>query len=447
MIPSVAIVGRANVGKSSLFNALCGTRVAIVDSKPGITRDRVAREVNIDGRRVEIVDTGGVGMESAEEIAADVELQIEIAITRADLIIFLVDAKHGIHPMDKQIGRRLRQAGQSVLLVANKTDVQNAEPKILEFYELGFGEPLRVAATQRKGMSELEQEILQKLPPSEKQHESSEALKIAFTGRRNAGKSTMINFLANEPRVVVSEMPGTTRDSVDVKFQLEDESGITEFVAIDTAGIRKRKQISESVDYYSQVRTKRAIGRADVVVLVIDSTVEIGRVDKQLADEITSQHKPVVVALNKADLIPEDTEDEAFVEYVWQSLAGIRFAPLVLISALTGENVVPMLRIVQHLHEEAGFRVQTSELNDIMEEVTGRKSPPSKRSGHGKIFYATQVETHPPTIVLFVNDAARITGPYERYLAGQLRDHLPYGDIPIKFLIRRREKSVESETH
>ena len=441
---SVAIVGRANVGKSSLFNALCGRRVAIVDSTPGITRDRVAREIRLDERTVEIVDTGGVGMESAEQIAADVDMQIQIAIAEAHLILMVVDARHGVHPLDRQIARRLRQAEKRVLVVANKAERQQDQHASGEFYEFGFGQPVCTSATQRYGITDLEQGILQKLPvQAEPQEPGEEPLKLAIVGKRNAGKSTLINFLTQEERVVVSEMPGTTRDSVDVRFQFGDGARLREFIAIDTAGVRKKKQLKESVDFYSQVRTEHSIRRADVVVLMLDATVDITKVDLQLADQVVSHYKPCIVALNKFDLISEDFSDEKFISYVWREMPGLRFAPLVLMSAFTGENVIPMLEVVEKLHEESHVRVKTSELNDVMQEATGRRHPPSFDSRPANILYATQVDVAPPTIALFVNDAADIDDRYRRYLSNQLRDALPFSDIPLRFVTRRRHKAPE----
>lgn len=441
--PSVAIVGRANVGKSCLFNALCGERVAIVHSEPGVTRDRVARQVELGGRALELVDTGGVGMESAEEIATDVDTQIQIAITQADLVLLVVDVRAGIQPLDRRIARRLRRAGKEGVVVVNKADDEEVARDAVEFYELGFGEPLPVSAEHRRGLEGLIERILGELPHAEEAAQAGrEPLKMAIVGRRNAGKSTFINYLADEPRVVVSEMPGTTRDSVDVRIHLEPDGRAMDFVAIDTAGIRKRRQLRESVDFYSQVRTVRAIKRADVVVHMIDATREVTRVDRQLAEQVRSHYKPCVLALNKSDLIPEEVADREFEQYVWMRLPGLRFSPLVFLSALHGENALPLLNIVHTLHEEAGRRVRTSELNEVMEEISAAKPPPSRGAGAGNILYATQVEVHPPTVALFVNDVTSISDDYERYLANQIRRRLPFSHVPIRFVVRRRAREA-----
>jgi GTP-binding protein len=415
---------------------MCRERVAIVDPTPGITRDRIAREVTVNGRLLELVDTGGVGMESTEEILADVEMQIEIAITQADLVLLVVDAQEGLQPLDKDIARRLHRAEKQVLVVANKGESPRSEAGILEFFELGFGEPIRTAALHREGIGVLCDRIEQALP-SEAQESlpTDEALRIAFVGQRNVGKSTLINQLARQPRVVVSELPGTTRDSVDVRFRV----GELEFVAIDTAGVRRKKQLTEPVDYYSQVRTGESIERADVVVLMLEAPREITRLDRQLADQVTASYKPCVIALNKIDLVPAEA-DRDFPEYLWWEMPGLRYAPIVMMSALTGENTMPLLETVRTVHQEAGTRVKTAELNTVMQEVTSRRRPDSKGARPGNVLYSTQVGVRPPTVALFVNDSARVTEAYERYLANQLRQRLPFAHVPIRFAVRRRQR-------
>ncbi len=440
MLASVAIVGRANVGKSSLFNAICGERVAIVDPTPGVTRDRIAREVALGGRAFELVDTGGFGMESAEEILADVEMQIEIAIAQAELVLLVVDAQAGVQPLDKTIARRLRETEKQIIVVANKSERRRDAESAVEFYELGLGDPTRTSAEHRQGIGELSERILDALPDLEQVPSRPEPLKLAIVGRRNVGKSTLINYLAQEPRVVVSELPGTTRDSVDVHFQMGD----LHFVAIDTAGVRKRKQLSESVDFYSRVRTDQAIRRADVVVHIMDACSEISKVDKQLAAQVIANYKPCVIALNKMDMVPQEA-DEGFPEYLWWQLPGMRFAPLAFISALTGENVFAVVKTAQNLRDQAATRVKTSQLNQAMQQITTRRRPLSKGNRPGSVLYATQVDVLPPTIALFVNDSARVTESYERYLANQLRSQLAFSHVPIRFVVRRRKRTPQQE--
>jgi GTP-binding protein len=437
VLPTVSIIGRANVGKSSLFNALYGDRVAIVDSTPGVTRDRITCEVQMGDRLIELVDTGGVGMESAEEIVEDVDMQIQIAISRSDLILLVVDALEGIHPLDKMIAKRLRKADTPVLIVANKSENPRSETNAMEFYELGFDEPIPVSAIHRKGMERLREEIRFAMPEEVKGGERAEAVKLAIVGRRNAGKSTLVNYLSQEQRVVVSELPGTTRDSVDVRFQVDMGDRKADFIAIDTAGVRKRKQLSESVDFYSQVRTVKAIERAEVVIHMIDATRDITRVDRQLAGMIKDRYKPVIFALNKMDLVADRVSDDEYIDYLWWELPAFRFAPLSFISAATGENVIPTLEIASELYQQAGTRVRTSALNDAIEEITDSRPPKSQSGRPAKILYATQIEVYPPTIALFVNNAAWITDNYERYLIGALRERFAFSHVPLKIVVRR----------
>ena len=443
-LPSVAIVGRANVGKSSLFNAICRRRVAIVDPTPGVTRDRIVQEVTVEGRTFELVDTGGVGMESAQEILDDVELQIQIAITQAALILLVVDAQAGLHPLDESIARRLREAGKDVIVVANKSERDRDAQAAVDFFALGFGEPIKAAAAHRRGIGEVVRRLVSALPEEAGTPPARASLQLAIVGRRNVGKSTLVNYLAREPRAVVSELPGTTRDSVDVRFQFTRHDGkVLDFVAIDTAGVRKKRQMTESVEFYSHVRTQEAIGRADVVVHMMDAPGEVSKVDKQLAEHVAADYKPCVLAVNKTDLV-EPPEAE-FHEYVRWHLRGVSFAPVVCISATTGHNVFVLLDLVQGLYEQAHARVRTSELNDAIHGSTALRRPPSKSNQPGNILYATQVGVAPVTIALFVNDSAQITAGYERYLANQLRQRFAFSAVPIRFAVRRRTRPPREE--
>ena len=439
-MPSVAIVGRANVGKSSLFNAICGERVAIVDSMPGVTRDRVTREVRVEDRLVELVDTGGVGMESAQEIVGDVELQIEIAIAQADLVLLIVDAQAGLHPLDSAIAQRLREAQKKALVVANKAERQIDEQSAVDFYALGMGEPITTSAIHRIGIREMCRRIAEQLPEAPEPKPQSDVIKLAIVGRRNVGKSTLINYLARQPRVVVSELPGTTRDSVDVRIEL----GGRHFIVIDTAGVRRRKQMGAPVDVYSQARTEAAVRRADVVVLMLEAPNEVGRLDKQIGAFLLEHYKPCVVAVNKMDLA-EGTDPSQFSEYVRANLPPVRFAPVVCVSALRGDRVPALMDMVLGLRQQSLERVATGPLNQAMKEIGARRRPPSKTSRPGNILYCTQVGVAPPTIALFCNDSADITPAYERYLANQLRLQFPFSSVPIRFAVRRRGAAGHEE--
>jgi len=438
-IASVVIVGRPNVGKSSLFNAIYGRRVAIVEPTPGVTRDRVSRIVERDGAAFELVDTGGMGLHDSEELAEDIQLQIAIAIEQADLVLLVVDAREGLQPYDREIARRLRQAGKRTLLVVNKCDRPSDDALAAEFYGLGFADLHVTSAAHRRGVAALVEKIIDALPETAPRYQepadAEEPMKLALVGRRNVGKSSLINYLAQERRVLVSEVPGTTRDSVDVRFEMDG----FRFVAIDTAGLRRRKQVKASIDFYSAARSRASIRRADVVVLMMEAPIEVGRLEKQLAAEIVSLCKPCVLAVNKMDLAT-GTSAEDWERYVRDRLPGVAFAPLVRLSARTGANVRQLVETARELHRQAGVRVGTGELNRVMQEAVSRRPPPSPPSRSARIYYATQVEVRPPTVALFVNEPRLITDNYKRYLANRLREALPYSSIPIRFLVRGRHR-------
>ena len=443
-IPRVVIVGRPNVGKSSLFNAICGSRVAIVEPTPGVTRDRISRVVERDGAAVELFDTGGMGLHDSEELAADIQKQIAIAIEQADLVLFVVDAKDGLQPLDEQIAQRLRAAGKRVMLVVNKCDTQREEVAAADFYALGFPELHLASAEHRRGVRELAARAFEVLPEAAPTgapgaEAPAEPMKIAFVGRRNVGKSTLVNYLAQEPRMIVSEIPGTTRDAVDVRFRI----GNLEFVAIDTAGLRKRKQVKTSLDFYSVARAHAAIRRADVVVLMMEAPMEIGQLEKRLADFVTSEYRPCVLSVNKMDLAAGVTR-ESFETYVRERMPGVSYAPVIFISAATGEGVMQLVEAARALRQQSFVRVPTSDLNKVVQEAVERRRPPSTSTRLGRIYYATQVAVNPPSVALFANEPGLIDDVYLRYLAHQLRAKFGYNAIPIKFFVRAR-KQAEKE--
>ncbi len=435
-VPAVVIVGRPNVGKSSLFNAIYGSRVSIVEPTPGVTRDRVSRTVERDGLAFELVDTGGMGLHDSEELAADVQKQILTAIEQADLVLLVVDAQDGLQPMDGEIAARLREAGKRTLLVVNKCDEPREEAAASDFYALGFPEMFTVSAAHRRGIADLVDEVAAALPETRASGETPapEPMKMAIVGRRNVGKSTLVNFLAHEPRMIVSEIPGTTRDAVDVRFRI----GELEFIAIDTAGLRRNKQVKSSIDFYSAARSRSAILRADVTVLLMEAPLEIGRLEKHLADFITAEYRPCILAMNKMDLAHGVSREE-FQVYIRERLPGVGFAPLVFISAQTGENVMHMVEAARTLYEQISIRVPTSDLNKVIEQATSRRPPPATGTRLGRIYYATQVAVKPPTVALFANEPELIGENYLRYLANQLRAAFGFNAIPIKFLVRARE--------
>lgn len=435
-ISVVTIVGRPNVGKSSLLNCLAKRRISIVEPTSGVTRDRVSTEIRYEDYVFELVDTGGMGVKDVDGLTEDIEIQIEIALSRADIILFVVDVREGVTPLDMMIAEKLRRLKKPIILVANKVDTPKFEYQMADFNKFGFGEPLPISALEGFGRTELFDRIVSLLPlPSPESSLTEPIMKLAIVGKRNAGKSTLINTLAKEQRVIVSEVPGTTRDSVDVRFEIDGK----EFLAIDTAGVRKKRQVKDSIEFYSMARAERSIRRADVVLFLIDATLKISEVDKKLGDYIISESKPCIIVINKWDLVHE-VETEKFNNYIYKCLPGLSFAPISFVSAKNNVHVVEMVNLALELYEQANTRVTTSELNQVLEEAISLHRPTRKKSRSPKIYYATQVSVTPPTFVLFVNDPKLFDSDYDRYLSNQLRNKLPFSEVPLKFHFRARTK-------
>jgi GTPase len=434
-LPIVAIVGRPNVGKSSLFNWLAGRRISIVDPTAGVTRDRVATVVESDGRFFELMDTGGIGIVDVDDLTADVERQIQIAIDSASVVVFLVDVRDGITPLDQDVANRLRAVGKPVILVANKADTEKLGQQIGEFFKLGYGEPLAVSADQKLGKGELFDAIVAKLPADTGEPPPGEvALKIAIVGRRNVGKSTFINSLADAERVIVSEIPGTTRDSIDVRFDCDGKT----FMAIDTAGVRKNATLANSVEFYSLHRAQRSIRRADVVMHFFDARHRVGRVDKQLAQYILEENKPAIFVINKWDLVKLQMPTEKMADYVRKMFPMLDHVPIAFITAKSGKNVMRLLQLAVQLHKQAGTRVSTGDLNRVVRAAIDASSPPMSGNRMPKIFYATQIGVHPPTVVLFTNGPELFDDTYVRYITKVLRDSFTFSEVAIKIVLRAK---------
>jgi GTP-binding protein len=433
-LPVVAIVGRPNVGKSSLFNWLVGRRISIVDPTPGVTRDRVSAVVEYAGRHFELVDTGGVGVVDRADLSTAVERQIEYALASAAVVVFVVDVRSGLVGLDEEVAERLRRWGKPVVLAANKADTEVLACAVGDFYKLGFGAPLPVSAEQKRGKEELLEAILSRLPAVDMTAPPEAALKLAVVGRRNAGKSTFINSLAGAERVIVSEVPGTTRDSIDVRIERDGRV----YLVIDTAGVRKRSSLADSIEFYSLHRAERAIRRADVVLHFLDAQLRIGRVDKQLADYIVREHKPAIFVVNKWDLVKDRVTTEAMGEYVRRVFPMLEHVPIAFISAKSGRNVLRVVHLAAELHKQAGVRVNTGDLNRVLRQALEAYSPPLRHNRVPKLYYATQVAVHPPTIVLFTNGPELFDAVYLRYLSRVLREHFPFPEVAIKLVLRGR---------
>lgn len=438
-LPVIAIVGRPNVGKSAFFNAVVGSRVSIVDPAAGVTRDRISLEVEHEGRRFELVDTGGIGLFDEALLKEEIERQIEIAIASADGVLFMVDIREGMTPLDQEVGRRLRALDVPVLLVANKADTLKMDHERHVFHSLGFGDPLAVSALERRSVFEALERMLDMMPGVPEEESPTEAVpKVAVVGKMNAGKSSLVNYLAREDRVITSEIPGTTRDSVDVRVEIEG----TAFVVIDTAGIRRKKSIQDSIEFYGQARAARAIRRADVVLFLMDAAEKISSVDKSIAAAILEAYKPCILCLNKWDLAKGAGKDpEAFLPYISSRLPGLEYAPLSMLSAKTGFNVEETFRLVPDLWKQARDRASTSLVNTVLHEAAVRRTPGTRRSKEAKIYFGTQVGIHPPTIVVFVNEPRLFGDQYKRYLAGCFREKLTFKEIPIKIHFRGKGRN------
>jgi GTPase len=432
----VTIVGRPNVGKSSLLNRLAGRRVSIVEPTAGVTRDRVAVTMDWGNRRFEVIDTGGLGLVDDALLKEHIEAQIGVALELSDLILFVVDAKEGLVPGDELVASRLRRKTQDVILVVNKVESRWQEYAVGEWARLGYGEPMPMSALEGHGTSDLLDRIVERLPPKDKLAEEvqDEVLRFAVVGKRNSGKSTLINRLVGEERVIVSEVPGTTRDAVDVEFEHDGRR----LVAIDTAGVRKKRSMEDAIEFFSYRRSLESIRRADVVLHMFDVGEEISQVDKKLANYVIEQTKPVVLVGNKADLAAE-IDLGKWDSYVRQQLPGLAFAPVSFISARDGFNVSETLDLLFDMRAQATTGIPTARLNEVLQKAKERLSPRSK-GPVPKLFYGTQVGIQPLTIMIFVNEPKLFRGQYERYLRNTLQDAFECSEVPIRLRFRRRGK-------
>jgi GTP-binding protein len=446
-VPQVAIIGRPNVGKSSILNWLAHKFVSVVDPTPGVTRDRVTYLMNEGDRYFELIDTGGIGIVDRDDLSEDVERQIQIGIDRADLILFVVDGKDGPLPLDQVVADRLRLIDKPKLLIVNKCDSPRTEDEVPQFYRLLNGPTVTTSVIGNRHRDELVAAILEHLPPPN-EHEAADGaslasepeLKFAIVGRRNVGKSTFINALASEERVIVSEIPGTTRDSIDVRFEIDG----LRLLAIDTPGVRKKKSLANDVEFYGMVRAQKSIRRADIVFMFFDATETVSRVDKQLVDEIVSQYKPVIFVINKWDLAKQEHMDmERWGEYLSHQFASLRFAPMAFLTAKTGKNVHKLVNLAQSIFKQARTRVSTGELNRVVRAAVLRNRPPVRRNQTPKVYFAAQVATEPPTIVLKCNNPTLFDNSWRRYLLGVMREELPFHEVPIKLFLRQREQADE----
>ncbi len=431
----VAIVGRPNVGKSTLFNRICRKRSAIVDFEEGVTRDRKYEDAEWTGQYFVVVDTGGIIPKSSNSIDKAVKFQAEVAIEEADLILFMVDAKTGTTDIDMEIARILSDQREKVMLVANKVDSEKDELEIYNFMQLGFGEPFAIAAIQGRNIGNFLDEVIKHINAVTSPPEEEDSIKIAIVGKPNVGKSSLVNRITGQDINIVTDIPGTTRDSIDTSITHFGKK----YTFIDTAGLRRKKRIKYGVEYFSTMRTIESINRADVVLIILDATSEISTQDQKIVSYAARNFKDIIILYNKWDLIEKTNVTVGeYIKKIRSELRFVEFAPVVFLSALTGQRVSKILDLILKVEEESRKRIPTSELNRFLEKVIG-KFPPTHSSGkHTKIYFCTQVKTHPPTFVFFCNDPKLITTHYKRYLNNQLREKFKFEGASIKIFFRGR---------
>ena len=437
--PIVALIGRPNVGKSTFFNYIIGERKSIVENTPGVTRDRIYADTEWRGRKFTIIDTGGIEPKSNDEILVQMKRQAQIAMETADVIIFLTDIKQGVTATDYEVATMLRKTGKPIVLVCNKADNIGETPDdIYEFYNLGLGDPLPVSALNQLGTGEVLDAIYDKFPEEVELDDDDEYIHVAVIGKPNAGKSSLINKILGENRLIVSDIAGTTRDAIDTKF--ENEHG--KYVFIDTAGIRRKSKIEEDIEKYSILRAKTAIDNAHVCVLVIDATEGVTDQDAKIAGEAHESGKGVIILVNKWDAMEKETGTlENYKKTIREKLSYLAYAPILFVSALTGQRVDKLFPLINSVNENNSKRVSTSMLNDVIRGAITAVQPPSDKGRRLKIYYATQASVRPPTFVVFCNSAKLFHFSYQRYLINNIRDN--FGGLegtPVRLIIREKQK-------
>ena len=435
--PVVAIVGRPNVGKSTLFNKLAGSRVSIVEDIPGVTRDRIYFEVEWNGRAILLVDTGGIEPRSDDPILGQMKTQAEVAVETADVIVFMVDANVGLTAADRDIATMLKKSGKPVIPVVNKVDSIGELPmEYYEFYELGFDEdPIPLSSLHGTGSGDLLDRVLEICPADEEKEDDSDIIKVAVIGKPNAGKSSIINKILGEDRLIVSNVPGTTRDAVDTR--LDNEYG--KFVFIDTAGIRRQSKVEDRIEKFSVLRAKMAVERADVCIIMIDANEGVTEQDEKIAGIAHEAGKASIICINKWDTV--ETEDKNTVEYdkkVYTALSYMMYAPTLYVSAKTGQRVTKLFEMITYVHNQNCMRVTTGMLNDVLNDAITRVQPPSDKGRRLKIYYMTEIGTKPPTFVVFCNDAELFHFSYQRYIENQLREVFGFRGTPVKIIVRQK---------
>ena len=433
--PIVAIVGRPNVGKSTLFNRIAKKQVSIVEDTAGVTRDRIYLDAEWLGHEFTMIDTGGIDMDTGDQLLMSVRFQAQLAIEEADVVLFIVDGKTGLTSTDEDVASILRQSRKPVLLVVNKVDTLKAEYGIYEFYNLGCGDPIPVSAVNLLNIGDLLDEVVKLLPQESPVEDHSDVIKVAVIGRPNVGKSSLVNALLGIERVIVSDVAGTTRDAIDIHFTAEG----SEFILIDTAGMRRKAKVDLPVERYSVIRSLRAIDRADVVLMLLDAVDGVTEQDQKIAGYAHEAGRAVVVVVNKWDLVEKDSKTTLrYTENIRNELAFMQYAPVVYVSALTKQRVHRVTELIKYVAEQHSMRVGTSVLNQVIADAVAINPPPSDGGKRLKIFYATQPQVRPPTFVFFVNEAETMHFSYLRFLENKLREAFGFEGTPLKLVVRGR---------
>lgn len=436
--PVVAVVGRPNVGKSTLFNALAGERISIVKDTPGVTRDRIYADVSWLDYNFTMIDTGGIEPDSKDIILSQMREQAEIAIETADVILFLTDVRQGLQDSDSKVADMLRRSGKPVVLVVNKVDsFEKYMPDVYEFYNLGIGDPLPISAASMLGLGDMLDEVVRHFPEYDKEEEEDERPKVAIIGKPNVGKSSLINKLAQEERVIVSDIAGTTRDAIDTDIKFNGK----EYIFIDTAGLRRKNKIKEEIERYSIIRAVTAVERADVCIIVIDATEGVTEQDAKIAGIAHERGKGIIIAVNKWDAIAKDDKTiYRHTEKIRQILSFMPYAEIIFISAKSGQRLHKIFEMIDVVIENNSMRVATGVLNEIVAEAVAMQQPPSDKGKRLKIYYTTQVAVKPPTFVIFVNDKELMHFSYTRYLENRIRETFGFRGTALKFIIRERKE-------
>lgn len=435
--PIVAIVGRPNVGKSTLFNRLIGGRTAIVEDTPGVTRDRIYRDTTWLGRNFTLIDTGGIDfINVSDTILSQVKKQAELAVEEADVIIFVVDGRTGLTSEDENVANLLRRAKKPVVLVVNKIEDFNKKDMLYDFYSLGLGDPLPVSAEHGMNTGDLLDSVIEHFPPQDQEEEDPDVIKIAVVGRPNVGKSSLVNIILGQERVIVSNVPGTTRDAIDTPFTREGQR----YILIDTAGMRRKSNIDMSMERYSVIRALRAVDRCDVALLVLDGKEGVTEQDKKIAGYVHESGKGSIIVVNKWDLVEKDDKTmHRYEKNLRSELGFMQYAPTIFVSALTRQRVVKITELVNFVAEQQSHRINTSILNEVISEAVEITPPPTDKGRRLKILYCTQAGIKPPHFILFVNDPELLHFSYQRYLENEIRKNFGFEGTPIRFTVKRRD--------